>query len=126
MTIITDKIQNQLGGPVELVKQSAAKLWASYNGVNSTVRDSLNMSSAIDNGVGRYTFNFTNSMGNDSYAVGGAFGSGTGSGQTDSSMELDGTLTPTPVRVGAIDLMVVGTSFTDAEWVTPFIHGDLA
>ena len=65
--------------PVTLTKQSALKAWSHLNCNTAsavTVEDSFNQSSASDDGVGKNTMNFTNSMNNDDFALLGA-----GSGQ---------------------------------------------
>jgi hypothetical protein len=46
--------------PVDTVVEGSAKVWASLNGSGTiALRDSFNTSSAVDNGAGDYTFNFT-------------------------------------------------------------------
>ncbi|WP_038014658.1 hypothetical protein [Terasakiella pusilla] len=62
MTIIANKIQNQAGGPVELAKQSAAKAWGNYNGGAAILRQSFNVSSAIDLNIGHVELSFINAM----------------------------------------------------------------
>jgi hypothetical protein len=55
-------------GPIALTGQSAAKAWfSSYS--EGTVNESLNISSAIDNGSGDGTYNFSNSFSSTQYAV---------------------------------------------------------
>ncbi len=55
-------------GPIDLHKQSAAKAWfSSYS--EGTVSESLNISSATDNGSGDGTYNFSNSFSSSQYAV---------------------------------------------------------
>lgn len=49
--------------------QGSAKAWASYNGSGTTFADSLNMTSATDNGTGNYTFTIANDMDNSNYAA---------------------------------------------------------
>jgi hypothetical protein len=61
-------------GPIDLHKQSAAKAWINFSGTTATIRDSFNTSSLTDNGVGDYTVNFTNAMGNANYAAAHAGG----------------------------------------------------
>ena len=54
--------------------QGLAKSWCNLNGTGTiAIRDSLNIASATDNGLGHYTFNISNDMGNANYAV--TFGS---------------------------------------------------
>lgn len=72
-TLRTDSIANRAGtGPVDLVKQSAAKAWANLNGTGTiALRDSFNVSSVVDNETGDYSFTWTNAMANGNYSAGG-------------------------------------------------------
>tara|TARA_R100000951_G_scaffold109941_1_gene107582 strand:+ start:352 stop:753 length:402 start_codon:yes stop_codon:yes gene_type:complete len=58
------------------------KQWCNVNGVNATINDSFNVSSASDEAVGKKQIVATNSMANTSYSVVSAtyFGTGTGNG----------------------------------------------
>ena len=57
-------------GPVTLTKQEAAKHWVNFDGTGTVaIRDSLNAASLVDGGTGVYTINYTNAMGNTTYAV---------------------------------------------------------
>jgi hypothetical protein len=76
----------------------AAKFWVNFNGTGTpTIRDSLNVSSITDNGVGSYTVNLSITMNNANYAI-GSYASGgatltvAGGGSTDP--------TPTSFRSG--------------------------
>ncbi|WP_417448349.1 hypothetical protein [Idiomarina abyssalis] len=62
MTVVTDKIQNHAGGPVEFVGQVAAKMWANYNGNIALLRDSFNVSSGVDLGTGFTELNLVSAM----------------------------------------------------------------
>lgn len=68
--IQTDKLQRPDGGPVELTKQSAAKVWAMIN-VDGTTNASFNVSSIIDGSAGgqnKYV-GFINGMIGPSYSA---------------------------------------------------------
>ena len=71
-----DTIADKAGtGPVGLTKQSASKSWASLDssgGSTTTFHGSFNVSSALDDGVGQYGFNFTNSMSGATYSCVGS------------------------------------------------------
>jgi hypothetical protein len=54
--------------PVTLTKQSAAKAWVQGT-LSAVISDAENISSGTDNGVGDYTYAFTNNMGNNNYAI---------------------------------------------------------
>jgi hypothetical protein len=44
--------------------------WVNFNGTGTVaIRDSLNVSSIIDNGVGLYTVNFSQAMSNTNYSI---------------------------------------------------------
>ena len=66
-------IKNQDGSkevPSETVIAGSAKAWVNFNGTGTiAIRDSFNVSSITDNGVGIYTVNFTNDMPNTNYAI---------------------------------------------------------
>jgi hypothetical protein len=55
-------------GPVTLTGQFAAKAWVNFNGTGTVaIRQSGNVSSITDNGVGRYTLTFTNAIEDANY-----------------------------------------------------------
>ena len=66
--------------PVELLKQSAAKVFSYYDQSDGsgTLEKSLNVSSADDDGTGKQVINFTNNMCDAIYAVAGFNEDGTG------------------------------------------------
>lgn len=50
------------------VVNGSAKAWVNYTGVSTTaIRDSLNVSSLLDNGIGRTTVNISASLSNSNY-----------------------------------------------------------
>tara|TARA_R100000388_G_scaffold59726_1_gene43966 strand:- start:60 stop:434 length:375 start_codon:yes stop_codon:yes gene_type:complete len=52
------------------ISQGRAKAWANVNGEGTTsIRESYNFSSVTDNGTGKYTLSFTNSMTDANYSV---------------------------------------------------------
>ena len=72
-------ITSEGGSATMQLQQGAIKAWSHLNCNTAsavTVEDSFNQSSASDDGVGKNTMNFTNSMSNDDFALLGA-----GSGQ---------------------------------------------
>jgi hypothetical protein len=66
--------------PMQTVLQGTAKSWFNLNGTGTIAeRDSFNISSYVDNGVGDYTANFATAMPNASYILqGNTCGLGTG------------------------------------------------
>ena len=57
--------------PVTLTKQSAAKVWARYDGTTATVNNSFNVSSLSDDADGDQTLTFTNAMTDTNFAFAG-------------------------------------------------------
>ena len=56
------------GGAVTTsVQQGLNKVWITFSGDGSTIRDSSNVASLVDDGTGIYSYNFTSSMGNTHY-----------------------------------------------------------
>jgi hypothetical protein len=98
-----------------------AAAWVNFNGTGTiAVRDSFNVASLTDSGVGNYTVNFTSSMNNSDYApahgnpdTGAIFYNTQTGGQTVSGTRIRSFVTST---VAATDPLGVGLS----------IHGDLA
>jgi hypothetical protein len=61
--------------PVTLTGQYAARAWVNFNSTGTlAVRQSGNISSVTDNGVGLFTLNFTTAMTDANYAVVGSGG----------------------------------------------------
>lgn len=64
-TLKVNAIQNTSG-----VEQYLAKAWVNFNGTGTVaIRASGNVSSITDNGVGRYTVNFTSALPDANYCV---------------------------------------------------------
>jgi hypothetical protein len=106
----------------------SAKVWLDLLQTSTTVRDSLNVTSVTDNGVGDFTVNFSSALNSSGYAYSGEIDS---SGATSSHMIF--RLAPTAAKlagscgvysgyatttVGFTKLEYVGLAFT--------VHGDLA
>ena len=51
------------------LEQGLAKVWVNYDCASTTPRDSFNVASLTDNGVGHFTTTFTNDMNNDDYSI---------------------------------------------------------
>ena len=49
------------------LQQGLNKVWITFSGDGSTIRDSSNVASLVDDGAGIYSYNFTSSMGNTHY-----------------------------------------------------------
>ncbi len=73
--IVADTLEHSTAGSIatNYVVNGVAKTWVYYDQSSGTgsIQDSLNVSSADDDGTGKQGINFTNSMGNALYSVGG-------------------------------------------------------
>ena len=67
-TLKADTIQSTGGGPVTLTKQTAAKAWSNVDLDSFQINGSFNISTASDDGVGRYTASLVNNMSDVNYA----------------------------------------------------------
>ena len=58
------------GSTTTNLQQGLAKLWHQTNASSGTpaIKDSINLGSITDNGVGNFTFAFTNNMNNNDYS----------------------------------------------------------
>ena len=68
--IIADTLEHSTAGSVstQYVVEGSAKAWITFSGDGTTVRDSSNTSSLVDDGTGIDSYNLTSSMGNANYA----------------------------------------------------------
>ena len=68
--IIADTLEHSTAGSVttDFVVNGSVKAWITFSGNGTTVRDSSNTSSLVDDGTGNYSYNLTSSMGNANYA----------------------------------------------------------
>ena len=103
-------------GPIDLYKQSAAKLWARYDGA-SVIVESFNVSSTVDSSTtGGTTVNITNAFDSGGYAA-----QATCNGVSGDRFVTISSLNPTYYKTYAFD----GTVRTDLPVGTMAI-GDLA
>jgi len=72
-TVKTDTLANVAGtksAPVGDLADGRCTAWVNFNGVGTVaIRDSFNVSSITDNGVGLYTVNFATAMANVNYSA---------------------------------------------------------
>ena len=72
----------------------SARAWVNFNGVGTpSIRESGNVSSIVDTGVGIYTVNFTTAMPDADYVMSGHSGNVTGTTGTGRSQQRNGTWT---------------------------------
>jgi len=110
-------------GPIDLYKQSAAKAWINFNGTGTVaIRDSLNVSSLTDNGVGIYRVAHSSALATSSYAV------VTGVSRYDGIGAVSQELTPRSLTTTQYDVHAEynNGSYVDFENCFAAIHGDLA
>ena len=113
-------------GATTTLQQGLAKLWHQTNASSGTpsTQDSFNMGSITDNGVGNFTFAFTNNMGNNDY-------SWTHTGVTDGTYSL---YHGASLSVGTSSLQyrdnktdnLSSAAAVDHSHICDTIHGDLA
>ena len=118
---LVDNIGNASGSlvtPTQYVVRGSAKAWANLNGTGTiALRDSLNVSSVVDNGTGDYTFNWSNNFANAD------FSSQTGGGGGVSSILTPGTRVATNYNMRTFG---ASSTPTDATFVEFGAQGDLA
>lgn len=113
-------VRSTLGVPAGLDKQMVTA-WVNFQGTGTvTIRDSFNISSVTDRGVGAYTPNFASPLALPSYAV------ATSGGQADSAAN-NPTQGPCAVAqtINGFDLYTGSdtTAKTDWQWVSAVVLG---
>lgn len=113
--IFVNEIRNNAGtGPVKLFKQTACKSYWFIDQINATLKDSFNTSSWTDDGLGKFTINFTNAFSNSLFSVAGI-------AKSQKVVVNFGILTPTNAK-----FTLSNPHFDVDTEVTGMIHGDLA
>jgi len=100
------------------VKERVVKGWINFNGTGGiAIRDSYNVSSIVDNAVGRYTINWDTDFANDDYAAVGSGGDNAGSATF---------LTPDTYAVGSVQVntRLYTSAHTDVDTITVMAIGD--
>jgi hypothetical protein len=125
MSIIrADNVAPSAGGTVKSLVRGVASAWANLDGTGTiALRDSLNVSSVVDNGTGDYTKNFTNAMANANYST--VFGV---SANTLTNFARTINLSGAAPSTTDIRVRTANTTFAveDLLYVNAQIHGDLA
>jgi len=62
-------ITSEGGSATMQLQQGVVKAWITFSGDGTTVRDSNNIASLVDDGTGNYSYNLTSSMSNTHYSV---------------------------------------------------------
>lgn len=112
-----------LGSVATLDAKQACTAWVNFNG-NGTVaiRDSFNVSSITDDGVGRYTVNFTTAMANANYAPNITVAKNDNSDDGNQQVTIGGT-TRVPTTAGCPVTVGRGAVSTDTQLVSVQIFG---
>ncbi len=110
------------------LEQTLAKAWVNFNGIGTIAqRDSLNVTSLTDDGVGQHSYSFVNNFNNADYTHTAGAGSGSYSTGTLITVRTYG-VTPTTSTIGCNTFL--GNTSTiasyDATYVASTNHGDLA
>lgn len=111
-----DTLKDRLGADQPDIV-GAAKAWVNFNGTGTVaIRDDFNVDSITDNGTGDYTLNFTTAFASANYSF--QCTSILSNGYTSNIRTAPAT---TSLRVGTYN---IGTSSTDAEFVSTLIHSN--
>jgi len=122
--IIADTLEHSTAGSIatNYVVEGSAKSWVNFDGSGTiATRESLNVSSLIDAGVGNYRVVFSSSMNTATYSFSiGSSSSISNDAYNRSSLALNTT------SQAALLHYESGGSQTDTDLLTFNIHGDLA
>jgi hypothetical protein len=121
LTALTLSTQTITNGTVSTssanVIQGSAKAWVNFNGQGTVaIRDSYNVSSITDNGIGDYTVNFTTAMANANYASAGTSQVSSGAIGVVCENIINPTKTTTAYRIATMN--TVNQSVTDLSVVS--------
>ena len=106
------------------LQQGLAKHWTQIDqddGSGASAEDSLNQSSTIDHGAGDTTWNFTNPMSNDDYAVSACLG--LSGARLFASLNANSDIATGSYKMNSINY---AGGFEDYDNFGSSIHGDLA
>ena len=122
--IVADTLEHSTAGSLstEYVVNGSAKAWVNFNGSTFGVRNSNNISSAVDDGTGDYTINFSSSMSAADYAV------QSGEGRTGSTNFSFGFTNIINISASSFKAQTGTAGGTNTDFVTVqlSIDGDLA
>ena len=126
-----DTIVDKAGtGPVALTKQHAAKSWLNLDQTSTqAIRDSFNVSSISDSGVGRTQVTLTNAMSNNDYMalIGLRMQSTvTNSGSSGGVDTSDGSTSVTTTQFQYSYINNASSADADSPYAGGAVHGDLA
>ena len=115
--------------PTGYVVNGSAKAWGSIT-TNSTLQDSINVSSLTDVGAGQFKFTFTNAMANATYSASGSACHTSGAPNVGAWVSIDRQSSYTDaVKSVSIQFQSVydpTPALYDTGYATGIIYGDLA
>ena len=112
------------------LEQGLAKAWFNLNAATPALRDSFNIASITDEGLGQYEGNFVSAMGNGDYSANGSscvkgssnsFSSIFTTGDPDNTYGLHST-----AAIRANVYAYNASNFSDPQMMQLTVHGDLA
>ena len=120
-----DNVGPSAGGTTRKLVRGTAAAWANLNGTGTiALRDSENVSSVVDIGVGTYDFNFTSAMATAGYVTGA-----TNITYVTTTLYLSGASLDTATHTTSKTRSYAwrgGIGAVDESTVSMRIHGDLA
>lgn len=126
-TLIADTLQASSGHAASMdeITQGCAKAWVNFDGTGTvTIRDSFNVSSITDNGVGDYTVVFTNAMPNANYSVAMISGRGVAAGTFVPITESPSTRADNTSTQAFVYTITTASTLGDTKFVNVVIFGD--
>ena len=116
-------VTSEGGAATQSLQQGMCKCWTDFDGDTATMRDSLNVASTADNGVGDFTWSWSNNMNSVNYSPSGSSGSGRDGGNEVKGMcATDSVFTTSQLRTGTRN----DGSYTDHDDHCLHVMGDLA
>ena len=125
-TIAADTLTHSTAGSLttDYVVNGSAKAWANTNQTSTqSNRDSFNVASITDGGLGVTTLAFTNSMNNANYSTTGQEGS---TNTTGYAFQMPYSTANTSSQYGFVGFNNGRTATADISVVNSAVHGDLA
>ena len=118
-------VTGENGSTQTSLQQGLCKAWINFNGTSTIAsRDTFNTTSLTDEGTGTYSFDFTNDMNNNDYAIsGGARSPGVLSGILQAPSASETSATTDSLELYSTN---VSGSLADLNHIFVIIHGDLA
>lgn len=118
-------VTGENGSTQTSLQQGLCKAWINFNGTSTIAsRDTFNTTSLTDEGTGTYSFDFTNDMNNNDYAIsGGARSPGVLSGILQAPSASETSAATDSLEIYSTN---VSGSLADLNHIFVIIHGDLA